>query len=192
MTVSEESTGGSTPRRGRHGLIALAVIAALGVAIAGLAIWRGADSDDLAAPDQRPAVLPQGLRSEAAPNSAYLIFTLKFNSTANVKVKPLWDADNNCVKDNPFPDSYDGAGSTSGIRISATKNSSGSCAVEVSRMHWRVESQGFAEEVKLHSGINGTVVECVDLEGRDHWNVTCSNQGSYPSDGGTVDVTWRG
>ena len=61
---------------GRHGLIALAVIAALGVVIAGVAIWRGADSDDLAAPDQRPAAVPHGLRSEAAPDSAHLIFTL--------------------------------------------------------------------------------------------------------------------
>ena len=46
-------------------------------------------------------------------------------------------------------------------------------------MHWRVESQGnFAEEVKPHSSIDGTVVECVDLEGRDHWNVTCTDGAS--------------
>ena len=62
-------------------------------------------------------------------------------------------------------------------------------------MHWKVESSSvegkpFEEEVRAHSGLAGTVLECVDVKGRDHWNVECTDGSS--SRWAKVNVTYRG
>jgi hypothetical protein len=120
----------------------------------------------------------------AASPQPKLSFALHFNAAAPVKVTPLWDAANNCILDQPFPTSFDGYLNNQTIRIDAWKNFDGWCAIEESRMHWRIESPGFAEEVRMY-GAGGQVVQCIDLQGREQWNVSCSNGGG---EGGGYDV----
>jgi hypothetical protein len=170
-----------------HGRVAIIVVASLVVAIVGVAIWRGADTDDLAEPTARPAIVPHGLSTDAAlPDDDKLSFGLTFDKETKVKVTPLWDSFNNCIKDNPFPSSFDGTVTRPnfyGVILQSTKNSSGSCNIEFSRMHWRVESGTLVEEVRVESGTRTgwDDIECVDVGGRAEWDVVCKDGKGYPS-----------
>jgi hypothetical protein len=193
--VTHESTTDATPsqgKRNRTGIVAVTVVGLIAVAIAALGIWRGVDTDDLAEPTARPAIVPHGLSADSGlPDDDKLSFGLTFDKETKVKVTPLWDSWNNCILDNPFPSSFDGTVTKPnfyGVTLRSTKNSDGICNLEFSRMHWRVESGSLVEEVRLESGqrTGWDTIECIDVGGRAEWDVVCKDGKGYPSIPGMV------
>jgi hypothetical protein len=192
----DPTSGGTPPRRTRHGTIALAVVAGVVLVVAAVGIWRGADTDDLALPDERPVVVPGALalRANASDPNGALSFQVNMTGHAHFKVTPLWDGYNNCILDNPFPSSYEGELDNTWTTLYAYKNSSGSCATEKSRMHWKVETTDtqwpvLEEEVRVTSGFSGAVTECIDVKGRAEWDVGCTDETSTSF--ARVNVTGR-
>jgi hypothetical protein len=169
----------------RHrGLIVTLVVAVVvgGILVGVMALANGDDEgfvvDDLAAQSFRaPAALDDagGLGLEPA------LVTIYNHQSSPLEVTPLWDAYNNCVSNNPFP-SRAVVGKDREAEITAEPIGSGSCFFEKSRMHWLMKdaSGSLQEEIRV-TNFSSSSVECVDLAGRDKFDVECSTAAVHVS-----------
>jgi hypothetical protein len=126
--------------------------------------------------DTNTRVTPTG-----APTAAggFNDFAIQVNAAARstrqrIDIKPLWDAWNQCILEGT-PNrvtNADVALRTAGsdyptqFTLSAERNTSGSCGVLQSRMHWLLTRRGAngVEEIRVLGSALGPTVECVDLE----------------------------